>query len=562
MPDSAAAVKIKIGNIEVPEALVRRNPQGVTRQAQQTSAVTVPTSNPLYKIMFSEDIEPEEKRKQIAKYVTFVGTKQETREHNKAREEFEDYLEAERKRMQEELLKLTDTDTFAVLQGVINDMNTDLLDFEQQMKPLTDILDAIYTLQTEGKAIDAFREIQTDKKDEATKKAEREQFEATFGQLRTTMRALTTDIASLGEEKSWFGFGGVKETARKQIAEKNLKLSESQANLADLQAKLEALSTAPPETNLAEFANEKQQLRNLLDISGPQHSAQVRALVDGALKFVKTSSDRVGEVREHFSRMGDQWEHLKDANGKMTAVRSVLAESISDAKQDTLGQHNSLAVVPDDENMIRKQMREEKLEAVDDHVKVLDSAIRTNTVSLTELTGEAITIRTARDEHSQMLDKTRILHTQGIAGVASRLNTTINALSMAALNESSKIAGQTLRRMIEDTNEITQKEVVRSAMGVQTMTDDVQTVLSDLSSLGETLRASSTIYRSGLSELHDIIGKAREITDTVRGDIQEAAAIHADAANGADTDTPKAKLNGSMPPPQGNRQQAASPFGA
>jgi hypothetical protein len=547
MPEAAA--KIKIGGIEVPEALVRRGIQ----QKTQPTAVTAPVDNPLFKIVFSQDVEPEEKRKMLAAYLTFTGTKAEMRERMKAREEFEDYLEAERKRMQEELLRLTDTETFAVLQGVINDMNTDLLNFEDQMKPLTDILDAIYKLQVDGKAIEAFREIQNDRKDEAAREAERQADETLFHDLSDQIIGIHNAIAQLGEEKSWFGFGNVKETARKQIAVKNQELTAAQERLVELEDKLRQAAEVVSPTNLAEYAEEKRQLRNLLDISGPEHCQKVRELVDGALRFVKTSTDRIGDVRQHFDRMSDQMEHIKDVNGKMTGVRAVMSEAMTDSKSGTLKLHDELVVVPTDESLIAKIAREEKLEAVDEHVKALDNAIRTNTMSLTELTGEAITIRTARDEHQQMLEKTRILHTQGIAGVASRLNTTINALSMAALNESSKIAGQTLRRMIENTNETTQKEVVRSAMGVQDMTTDVQTVLGDLATLGETLRASSTIYRSGLSDLHAIIDKAKEITTTVQGDIKEAAAIHADTATG--------KPNG-VAVPSKNGTTGPSPFGS
>jgi hypothetical protein len=69
------------------------------------------------------------------------------RERMKAREEFEDYLEAERTRVQEELL-LTDTGAFAELQVLLDEMNNDLLEFDKQTKPLRDILAAIQALIT------------------------------------------------------------------------------------------------------------------------------------------------------------------------------------------------------------------------------------------------------------------------------------------------------------------------------------------------------------------------------------------------------------------------------
>lgn len=561
MPEAAAVQKIKIGNVEVPVSQRRDQTRATVTPQQTASTVRAPLDNPLFKIIFSKEVEPEEKRKQLAAYVAFVKTsnKAEMREHMKARAEFEDYLELERKRMQEELLRLTDTDTFAILHSVINDMNLDLLSFEDQMKPMTDMLDAIYKLQVDGKAIDAFREIQTDKQAEVERDESRRRNEGEFQSLTNEISGLTRAMAELSEEKSWFGFGVVKEGARKQIAVKQTELVDLQSRLGSLESRLQqAVDTLSP-TKLAEYAEEKAQLRNLLDISGPEHSQKVRSLVESALKFVKTSSDRIGEVREHFDKMSVQMEHLKDVNQKMTGVRAIMAEAMTDAKGTTMGLHGELAAPPAGESLIAKIGREEKLEAVDEHVKALDTAQRNNTMSLAELTGEAISIRTARDEHQQMLEKTRILHTQGIAGVASRLNTTINALSMAALNESSKIAGQTLRRMIEDTNETTQKEVVRNAMGVQNMTADVELVLGDLAKIGETLRVSSVVYREGLQDLHDIIDRAKDITATVQGDIKNATAIHADAATGA-VDRPASKANGVTPPPGIGAAAVESPF--
>lgn len=557
MPEAAAVRKVTIGTVEVPTSA--RSSQTRTSQQPPAIAVRAPVDNPLFKIIFSKEVEPEEKRKQLAAYVTFVksSNKAQMREHMKAREEFEDYLELERKRMQEELLRLTDTDTFAILHSVINDMNLDLLSFEDQMKPMTDMLDAIYKLQVDGKAIDAFREIQTDKKAETERAETRHRNEVEFQSLSDTISSVTRAMAELSEEKSWFGFGAVKEGARKQIAVKQNELADLQSRLGGLETRLQQAVDSMSPTKLAEYAEEKAQLRNLLDISGPEHSQKVRGLVESALKFVKTSSDRIGEVREHFDKMSNQMEHLKDVNQKMTGVRAIMAEAMTDAKGGTMGLHGELAAPPTEESLIAKIAREEKLEAVDEHVKSLDNAMRNNTLSLAELTGEAITIRTARDEHQQMLEKTRILHTQGIAGVASRLNTTINALSMAALNESSKIAGQTLRRMIEDTNETTQKEVVRNAMGVQNMTADVELVLGDLAKIGETLRVSSTVYREGLADLHDIIDRAKDITATVQGDIKNATAIHADAAT---TGRPSSKANGVTPPPGLGASAAESPF--
>ncbi len=534
--------------IDIPEAVMQRRPQ----QQKAVAAVDAPVNNPIFKVLFTEETEPEQKRAALAKFLTFATTKAETREHMKQRAEMEDWLEAERARMQEELMRLTDTDTFSVLNGVLGDMNNDLLEWEEKIKPLTDILDAIYTLQTKGVAIDAFREIQTDRKNEAEHKAEMEKAEANYSEISQSIVRINEEVAALGEERAFFGFGDVKKSARQAIAVKNTQLDSLTVRLTELETQLNALAPAS-ESQLAEYANEKAQMRNLLDISGPEHSAKQREIVDSALKFVATSRQRIGEVREHFSKMSEQMDHLKDANGKMSAVRAVMGEAMRDARDGTMTLQGTLNPATE-ESLIAKIAREEKLEAVNEHVKDLDGALRNNTVSMADLETESIQIRTARSEHDQMLDKTRILHTQGIATVAQRLNSVLNAVSMAALNESTTIAGQTLRRMVEGTHEITQKEVVKNALGVRQMDADVRTVLDDLAAIGQTLRSSNEIYREGLKDLRITMDEAATMIKDVKGDIATSAAIHADTPEGK----PAPGVNGATPPPN---TKSASPFG-
>ena len=494
MSDSAAP-RARIGTVELPAQVVRRTPQQQV-QRQTTAAVAVPVNNPLFKILFAEDAEPEAKRAKIASFLTFAGTKAETRERMKSRAELEDYLEAERLRMQEELMRLTDTDAMSVMQTVLNDMNNDLITFEDQIKPLTDVLEAIYKLQANNKAIDAFREIQGDKRSEATRKADQEKTEHEFGEISTSIQTLNQDMAVLREDKAFFGFGDVKKSARQAIAVKMLELDNLTGKLDELQKQLEAV--APPnETELAEYADEKAKMRDFLDISGPQHSAKQREIVDSALRFVATSKARIGEVRNHFDSMSSQMDRLKDANGKMIQVRAVVGEAMDDARNNTMGLREPLTTPAGTETLITRISREEKLEAVDEHVKSLDDALRNNTLSLTDLERENISIRTARDQHSRVLDKTRTLHTQGIASVASQLNTVLTAVSMAALQRSTDAAGQTLNRMAESNTGILQKEVLTNAMGVQGMTDDVKNALDQLAIIGKTSRCRQHHLQSG-----------------------------------------------------------------
>src|SRR5689334_4745031 len=117
------------------------------------------SANPFYSVMFSEENKPEQKREAVTKLLTFEGTKEENRERIKEFELFKEFLQSQREEMAQEIIRLTDTGTFAELKTVYDELNRSLIDFDEKMKPLTDIIDAVYTLRTNGLTLEAFQEI-------------------------------------------------------------------------------------------------------------------------------------------------------------------------------------------------------------------------------------------------------------------------------------------------------------------------------------------------------------------------------------------------------------------
>ena len=124
------------------------------------------SANAFYQVMFSEENKPEQKREAVTKLLTFEGTKEENRERIKEFELFKEYLQSQREEMAQEIIRLTDTGTFAELKSVYDELNRSLIDFDDKMKPLTDIIDAVYTLRTNGLTLEAFQEILRDRRRE------------------------------------------------------------------------------------------------------------------------------------------------------------------------------------------------------------------------------------------------------------------------------------------------------------------------------------------------------------------------------------------------------------
>jgi hypothetical protein len=484
----------------------------------------VPSSNAFYKVMFDPNLDPDAKKAAVIKLLVFPGSKEESRAAIKEYNAFESYMQSVREKMATRIIELQDTDTFSILQDVINNLNNQLLDFEKQMQPLTDITDAIYTLRSNDKTLDVYREIQNDKDREEKEKALKAEQEKKLAEATDKIRALMHKNSDLSEEKSFFGFGGITKEARQSIARNELELQESKASLDRLTIEAAALD-AKSENAPGEFANEKAKLRELLDLTSSEHKDRQEKLVKCALDFITSAKRDIGEVRTHLEKMNGTVETLLDNNTKMTGVYGILQEGIEDAQKVNLEQQKVLAVIPEGERSISKITREENKMVMDDHIRLLDNAIRNTTEASTDLTTQTIRVKGMKDANEATLETTRKLHTQGVAGIADRLSSTLQAVSNAALGESSTAAKDTLRHMDEITNKISQRESIRVAMGVKEINNDLKLALDNLGSYGEVQRAANSITRDGISEIRDNLAKIKAAASATQKDLHDSFAL-------------------------------------
>jgi hypothetical protein len=499
----------------------------------RTTPVTTPSpteslaNNAVGKIMVSNQT-PEEKRAAMTAFVTFPGTKEESKERIKVLQEFLEKMQAIREEKAKEIIKLTDTDTYSILQSVYDELNNALVDFNNKMQPLTDITDAIYVLRTNEKTMEAFTEIQADKVNEAEYDKNHTQIEKQYKSNAEAVDNINRAIATLNEEKSFWGFGGVKESARKQIAEKQVELAKNQANIDDLQRQLSALEQPVNESALGEFAEQKAKLRELLDISSDQHKQRQKDLVQAAESYVSLAKDRWGDIRKHLGTMDTQIDNLYDTNGKITGVFATIAEGIREADTENQKIRETLMTAPDDESLIRKMERDNQRMAIEDHIKAVGQAGSETTQSYADLTTQTIRIKTMRDTNQEQLNMARIMHTQGVAGVADRLSVILQAVSSAALGESSAMAKKNLQMMVEATNNIAQKETIRNALGINDLNNDVVKAIEGLGSYGDVLKQATQITHEGLTDLKTNLDAIKKMAEDVQGDIRDNIAVYAD----------------------------------
>jgi hypothetical protein len=522
---AAAAPARKVGDIEIPAGITRLRP---TATPKTEAAVAAPVNNPIYKLIVGE-ASPEEKRNEIAEYLTATSSKAENKERLAQWQEVSAWLEEEFQRAQKEILHLTDTETFSVMQGVYKDMFGALGEFDEAMKPLTDVLDAVFALNTADKTFDAYLEIKGDEAAETDRKIKRGDLEGRFAAMQNAVGEINTSIAQLGEEKQFFGYGNVKKSARKAIAVKEMALQSVQENLDKLEADLVSFDSQPQrESALGDLAVHKDELKKLLNISGDDWKAQQGRLVNSALAFIENSRTKIGEVEKHLGMMTEQVDTLYDTNQRMNQVYALVGDGVGDAMVATTLTRAMDSATNENEGLSDRLKRNERLTVVDEHAKALEEAHRTCATGFAETATEEVRLRTMRESNREKMSKARIMATQGTSGVAGRLATVVNAVSDAALGESETALRDTLSKMTDRTNIISQKQVIQQSLSAQQLAGDLEKTVAQLGSLREVVQASRGIMESGVAAVRETVEQVKGLAEGLGADAAKARAVYSD----------------------------------
>lgn len=516
----------------------------VVEKAQVDEKYSDIDTNTFYKIVFNEKLDAMQKKEEIAKSLSF-DPEDKTRSQEILKEfvTFKEYLQNERKRLAQEIIKLTDTGAFSELQGVIEELNGGILEFDKQMTPLTEIIDAVYKLRLQGgeTVLGVFREIKEDQAAEEERIKKLAESESKLQELQRRSEGVNGDLSVLKNSRShrkWFGLGGLKDEAIREISAKEGELT---ALGGDVEATVKQVETLKDpntarDSQYAEFAAEKAKLRELLDLTSEQHKARQKGLVASAQDFVNKSDTRVGNVVVHLDQMTGQIDGLSNVNNGMQSIYAIVSEASKEASDKNQAIRDGFLPPKDGgESPIEQMQRENKKQAAEEYITSLDASTVDTMKTYQDLTSQAIRIKQMKDANRDQVAKTRELHSSGIAGVADRLSTVLQAVSAAALNESSEAAKMSINTMNDKTNAVAMKESIRTAMGIKDSAAGLAKAVDDLAAYGEVLRTSSEITREGVKEIKEGLSSLEDSIKKTKKDLQDAYAVNAEVAGGAPT---------------------------
>lgn len=493
-------------------------------------------SNPFYQAVVASDASPTEKKDAVAKLLAYEEEKSATENEAKlaAFETFKEYLMAYRKEMAKEIIRLQDTEAFSELQKVFEDMNSALLDFEDQIKPLVEIIDAVHRLNiaSDGAMYDVFKEIQADKAEELRIAELRATQEAEKTKLERDILEKQKRIAELRTDTSWWT-GKVTSKSQAAIAGIEVEINAQNEQVSNLTAAIDA-TVVNRESKFADLAYEKGKLRELLDLTSDEHVDRQEALVTAALNFVNVTEERSGSVLTHMVEMKERIRNVDTVNGNMKRIFAIVSDGIKDAEDVNEGLTTRFSASTGEESSIERLEREDRLQGVNEHVDSLNTSKLDTLETMGELQEESLNIKAMRDTNSSQINHTRKMHSRGTAGVASRLSTVLTAVSSAALNEARITTQNTLESMNDMTRETAQSEAIKNATRLHTENDQLTKAIEQLAAYRDISDKATEISRAALEEQKVLQREMEQTAEELAESIKDAKSVTSRVMQGDD----------------------------
>lgn len=488
-------------------------------------------ANRIFQALLQGELSLEERRKAVAEIAAGVKDKATNRVLQRELAQFQAFIQAHRLAMNEEIIALTNTKVKGELKRVYDELNTSMLTFEDQIGPFVELVDALYRLRTHGKTFDVLRKIKAEREERQRHVLLRDRTQQEKDSDDRVARELRTLNAGLAEQKTFFGVGGIKESARVEIARNLDKIKELEArseerakSLADLDATISAQANVD-----GEFAIEEGHLRRMLSIDAEEHEREQEAIVKAAQAYVSMTKERTQAVMGHLGSVTEQIERLMDTNSNFSRIYAVLSDGVGDAIGLTKGRLAEVEAAPETGSLTDKMQRDEDVTTFNVHLGVLQEAAASTGEAFSELITEKARIKSMGDANADQLAEIGRYNSIGVAGIASRISTVMTALNEAALGEASGMLGENMREMIRSTNRIAQKGVIQNAMGIDDRNAEIEAAMEEVAGFGEVIRAATTLSRDGMAKLRSNLDRMSDLTKGLQSDIQDSFAVAGEA---------------------------------
>lgn len=508
-----------------------------SRREEQKEAIE---ENTFYKILFDEDLEPEEKSKQVAQELVFTDDKEAARAKVIELDSFKEFMQGVSEELSKKRIALTNTQVFADLQKMYGEYNDDLEDFHRRLQPLIRIIDALYKMRQEGTTDSILEKVNNEKRLDAEQKARLVELADLLKRNEDELAALKETNFELMRQRTWFGLGSITPEAKARITDNENIMANMTTVTEEISKEIEALNLeiAKRAENVDE-SFEYQELKNLLNLNSEGHTKQQAELIEAALHFIESGKERFTSVCEILQDMSNQIQGLSDNNSKMIQTYAILNDSAKIAEDENLKIKQNLDAKLTDftGSALEKMALETKRNDMNEHIDAVVTSSADTTTSYAELSKEQITLNNMKSSTKRQSDSAKIMNSRGIAKMASSVCTTLTAINSAGVNESQARGKQMLEKLGDITLDITKKDVIREAMGKDEINIELEKIFIDLEDLGNIQRDGTKISREAVETMRDNLEALKQMSEGVLEDVAEANAVASDTLEKKSTKT-------------------------
>jgi hypothetical protein len=533
--------KEEMARMQAPEKTTYSNARVTARKKPKKKKVVDISGNQYHEIITNEPSQAKQRDKFID-LMTFTDAET-AKANERALTEFTSWMQEQRQEMSSELITLNDTGTFSNLQLVLQDINGDLLDFEDRIEPFLAIINSVRTLQEKDLITDTIAEIAKQKEAvmvlDKKKQSKLELLSRLSSDILSTNDIIgyeQRNIERLERNRSWFGFGDITTSSKNAIAAFKASIDKGENSIEKYEVKLANVKNELEEITVklaaaqsfGEMSKEKQILADMLNLNSDEHASKHSELIESATKFVNTTKERVGETLESSLGLSDHIGKLSDLSYNIRGRYSVLASAAEAAERNNSTMHAELKAQSesiDEGDQLGKLENEEKQRDLAKYISSLNDSVADTTMVLTDMTVASQRIETMQHANTAQIKKTRSIATSGIAGVADNLSSVLTSIGQTAIGQAGTAAMQSLRRMNNTTINLTKEQMLNQAKDRQDVNADLVRNLENLAGFGEVIELANQNTYDAVAQARELVGELRTTADSVKDTIAEGVEI-------------------------------------
>lgn len=442
-----------------------------------------------------------------------------TKINNQALVEYSAHMQEQRQILAVELIEMTDTKTFSNMQKVILDINNGVLDFEEQIKPFMEIINAVRLIQEENATTDILEEMREDEKQNSDIQGKLGGIDFKKSEISKTIQDKLRDINLEKNKKSLWGLGGVKKDALKKIATYDAEISTLKEEIKTLEAQKSDIKSNAKEitSKYAHLAEAKKTLADMLNLSEGAHEERHVKLINTAVSFVETTKERVSGTLEHSMAMDTQLKNLSNLAFTMRGNYTVLSEASKKAEIINSELHEAIKEeLLNSEDTLSNLNKEKISRDLAKHITSLNDSSRSTTSIISDLTLSSQRIETMEAANIAQIKNTEQIQTSGIAGVADNLSSVLTTINQAAIGQASNAAKQSLRRMNTNTIELTKEGMLNAVKSQNEDNANLIRSLEQFTELGEVIELANTTTFQALEENRALVDEFRSAADELQ----------------------------------------------